>query len=186
MVLEFLCGTLPWKGKNKETIGTLKVELTNANLFEITCPHLVKIHNHLKTLRYSDKPDYDYICQIFDLILEETGSTSIIAQEKMDVISIDKTEECLSPNTPEDDEIPPIPLTSPQAEKMNQNYYSMDIKETATLFEPIDYAKITTKDSISDLDAGPKGIIIPRPPAVECIRSKQISRSNRYFLRSKN
>lgn len=163
MILEFLCGTLPWKGKNKDTIGTLKVELTNADLFVKTCPLLVKIHDHLKSIGYADKPDYNYICHVFDLILEETHSeVSIVQVEKADEFSIDKTEECLSPNSPEDDEIAPAPFTSPQVEKMNHNYYAMDIKETATLFEPIEYAKSCTKEIISDLDTVPKGIIIPR------------------------
>lgn len=163
MILEFLCGTLPWKGKNKDTIGTLKVELTNPDLYVETCPLLIKIHDHLKSLGYSDQPNYDYICQVFDLILEETLSeTSTVPGGKIDVISLDKTEDCLSPNNPEDDEIAPVPFTSPQVEKINQNYYAMDIKETATLFEPIDYAKITSKEIISDKDLVPKGVIIPR------------------------
>jgi hypothetical protein len=189
MILEFLCGTLPWKGKNKETIGTLKVEMTNASLFAATCSNLVKIYNHLKTLGYSDKPDYNYICHVFDLILEDTLSdTSIVPEAKMEVYSMEKTEECISPITPEDDEMAPIPMTSPQIEKISP-HYSIEVKETATLFEPVDYAQIGR----SELYMASNGILIPRypiyitsrPPSHQILKPKPSSRSNRYFLRSK-
>jgi hypothetical protein len=163
MILEFLCGTLPWKGKNKETIGTLKVELTDASLFSETCPNLIKIYDHLRTLGYSDKPDYNYICHVFDLILEDTRSqTSIIPDMKMELCSKEKTDECVSQNTPEDDEIAPVPFTSPAIEKMNQNYCAMDIKETATLFEPVDYAEIPSGGGKSNQDLAYNGMMIPR------------------------
>ena len=162
MILEFLCGTLPWKGKTKETIGQLKVELTNSKLFADTCPNLVKIHDHLKTLGYSDKPDYDYICQVFDLILKESESENLSELDKMDIVSVEKTEDCLSLKSPDEDEIAPVPFTSPQMEKNNQNQYFMDAKETATLFESVEYAKLSLKGGIVELDAPTHAIMIPR------------------------
>jgi hypothetical protein len=124
---------------------------------------LIKIYDHLRALGYSDKPDYNYICHVFDLILEDTlTQTSIITDAKMELCSMGKTEECMSQHTPEDDEIPPLPLTSPQIEKMNQNYCTMDIKETATLFEPVDYAQIRSHRGKSDQDLPHKGMMIPR------------------------
>ena len=156
MILEFLTGTLPWKGKNKETIGTLKVELTNVHLFSEPCPLLIKIYDYLKTLRYLDKPNYDYICDCFDDILEEISATiNATTVENMELNSLDSTEEILSPKTRDDDEIPPMPMTSPQIEKIENTHYMIDTKESATLFEPLDFSQIP-------VNVGTKSGIIPR------------------------
>lgn len=70
-MIEFITGTLPWKGKNKEIIGQLKQDLTNPKLFEECPPHLLRIFHHLKSLRYGDLPDYDLIETAFDHILDD-------------------------------------------------------------------------------------------------------------------
>ncbi|KAJ3202366.1 Tau-tubulin kinase 2 [Clydaea vesicula] len=61
IIIEFLEGTLPWKGKEKETIGEMKIKETNENLIKNLPISMLTFYNHLKTLRYQDKPDYDLL-----------------------------------------------------------------------------------------------------------------------------
>nr|KAJ3421882.1 Tau-tubulin kinase 2 [Polyrhizophydium stewartii] len=66
MVVEFLTGTLPWKGKEKDRIGTLKHAWTNAGLVSGQPVQMLDLYAYITSLSYTTKPDYDYICSLFD------------------------------------------------------------------------------------------------------------------------
>jgi hypothetical protein len=133
MLTECLVGTLPWKGKSKETIGKLKLELTNESLFKGSARPLLKMYQHLKTLEYADKPNYNLLVTIFDEMLEEqlSESSRLLLEETASVMSLDK-----ATHTPEEDTCPGL-MTSPHFSKL-KNKNKMPIierRESATLFE---------------------------------------------------
>ena len=138
MYIEFLTGTLPWKGKSKDIIGQLKQELTNQSLFSGLPAPLLKIYEHLKSLGYPDKPDYDLIVGAFDEILKEIRLGALLSKRLFDdAMSCDtnfgaKDEEEEEEDDDEDDaegdnqedtEEPPL-MTSPQAERSKRTVYA--------------------------------------------------------------
>ena len=93
MTIEFLTGTLPWKGKNKDIIGNMKQELTNADLFKGQSEHLNDILQHLLSLKYADLPNYKLIENAFQKMYEETMHTSQSQSTldiEPDIMSLDK------------------------------------------------------------------------------------------------
>lgn len=65
VVIEFLKGNLPWKGKEKEKIGELKIELTNLRLVDDLPASMADLYTYLSKLAYEDRPDYDFIYNCF-------------------------------------------------------------------------------------------------------------------------
>ncbi|KAJ3022136.1 UNVERIFIED_CONTAM: Tau-tubulin kinase 2 [Siphonaria sp. JEL0065] len=61
LLVEFLVGTLPWKGKEKETIGDLKASHTNANLVANLPPCMLCLLDVLNNTHYETIPRYDVI-----------------------------------------------------------------------------------------------------------------------------
>ncbi|KAJ3087700.1 Tau-tubulin kinase 2 [Quaeritorhiza haematococci] len=66
VVVEFLKGSLPWKGKEKEKIGEMKQKLTNRDLIAELPTPIWHFYDYLGRLGYKDKPDYDYISGLFE------------------------------------------------------------------------------------------------------------------------
>ncbi|KAJ3415248.1 Tau-tubulin kinase 2 [Chytridiales sp. JEL 0842] len=61
LLVEFIKGSLPWKGKEKDTIGSLKQVHTSHDLLDDLPKPMVLFHDHLASLRYADRPDYDLL-----------------------------------------------------------------------------------------------------------------------------
>jgi hypothetical protein len=61
LLVEFTKGSLPWKGKEKDTIGSLKQVHTSSDLLDDLPKPMVLFHDHLASLRYADRPDYDLL-----------------------------------------------------------------------------------------------------------------------------
>jgi hypothetical protein len=64
LLVEFLKGSLPWKGKEKDKIGHLKQTMTNPSLFAGLPSQLFLFYKHLLSLGYSERPDYDYLVSL--------------------------------------------------------------------------------------------------------------------------
>ncbi len=138
MILEFLTGSLPWKGKNKEVIGKLKSEMTTPFLFSGISSHFLRMYNHLRTLSYADKPDYDLLENVFDLVLDElTLEASVPASKSLEdnTMSLDKTSQS------HEDDTGPGHLTSPQFDKLTK-LALLDHRESTTLIETFDPVSI--------------------------------------------
>ncbi|VDN43132.1 unnamed protein product [Gongylonema pulchrum] len=59
MLIELLSSTLPWKGMTRRDSGHLK-EVVSDRVLLAGCPDCFsQINNHLKSLTYSDTPNYD-------------------------------------------------------------------------------------------------------------------------------
>ena len=69
VLIEFLKGNLPWrKIKDKDQIGELKIQCNNPDLVSDLPAEFLLFMEHLQTLRYLDKPDYNYLYNLlFDL-----------------------------------------------------------------------------------------------------------------------
>ncbi|KAJ3351830.1 Tau-tubulin kinase 2 [Entophlyctis luteolus] len=61
LLVEFLVGTLPWKGKEKEVIGDIKVSHTNSNLVLGLPPSMLVFMELLFNTSYEAIPRYDVI-----------------------------------------------------------------------------------------------------------------------------
>eukprot|EP00761_Pharyngomonas_kirbyi_P009320 gb/GECH01009336.1/.p1 GENE.gb/GECH01009336.1/~~gb/GECH01009336.1/.p1 ORF type:complete len:406 (+),score=89.33 gb/GECH01009336.1/:1-1218(+) len=73
ILVEFVLGTLPWKRiKDKDEIHRLKVKFSTPELVKNLPKGFTLFLEHIKTLRYADAPDYDYLRSI----LLETYSAS--------------------------------------------------------------------------------------------------------------
>lgn len=74
MIIEFLKGSLPWSNiENKEDVGRHKIELDSLDLVAGLPPEMGHFMEHLRTLEYKDKPNYDYITDLFNQIMEKQG-----------------------------------------------------------------------------------------------------------------
>lgn len=76
IVIEFLSGTLPWKGKEKDKIGALKEKYTQYGLMAGLPQQLIIFYNHLIGLKYDEKPNYDLISDCFMEMFDQTGVPS--------------------------------------------------------------------------------------------------------------
>ena len=62
VLIEFAKGSLPWrKIKDKDQIGELKIQYNNNELVSDLPSEFLLFMEHLQTLRYLDKPDYNYL-----------------------------------------------------------------------------------------------------------------------------
>lgn len=67
MIIEFLKGSLPWSNiENKEDVGRRKIELDSLDLVAGLPVEMGNFMEHLRTLDYKDKPNYDYITDLFN------------------------------------------------------------------------------------------------------------------------
>jgi len=73
-LIEFLTGTLPWKGKEKTKIGQLKLELTNANLVAHLPSPILDFYYHLVSLDYYSIPNYTLLISLLDRLYEISGA----------------------------------------------------------------------------------------------------------------
>ncbi|KAJ3189338.1 hypothetical protein HDU85_002967 [Gaertneriomyces sp. JEL0708] len=73
LMVEFLRGSLPWKGKEKEKIGELKQKYTNASLVSDLPSPMHSFYSYLTTLRYESTPDYEYIHSLVHSLLLLSG-----------------------------------------------------------------------------------------------------------------
>ena len=67
VLIEFLTGQLPWrKLKDKEEIGLLKIHFNSAELVRDLPPTYLTFMQHLQSLDYLDRPDYEFLIRILD------------------------------------------------------------------------------------------------------------------------
>ena len=68
MLVEFACGQLPWrKMKDKEAVGTLKDKYEHASLLRHLPAEFRTMLDHIATLTYFDKPDYNMLHGTFQV-----------------------------------------------------------------------------------------------------------------------
>ncbi|KAJ8329485.1 hypothetical protein O5D80_002315 [Batrachochytrium dendrobatidis] len=72
IIVEFLTGALPWKGREKEKIGVMKKELTNPQLVAELPQPVLSIYSYLKTLSYEDVPDYKLMLHFLDELFKSS------------------------------------------------------------------------------------------------------------------
>ena len=65
VTVEFLVGTLPWKGKEKDKIGALKKQHTNSDLVKHLPNPVQHLYLYLSSLEYSSLPDYQFIESLY-------------------------------------------------------------------------------------------------------------------------
>ncbi|KAJ3100901.1 Tau-tubulin kinase 2 [Phlyctochytrium planicorne] len=77
LIVEFLHGQLPWKGKEKDRIGELKQSYTGEDL-SLGLPQLLSFHHYLCTLNYLDRPNYDFIFSLLQSLFIQSGKSENI------------------------------------------------------------------------------------------------------------
>ncbi|KAJ3120016.1 Tau-tubulin kinase 2 [Nowakowskiella sp. JEL0407] len=65
VILEFLLGQLPWKGKEKERIGEMKQEMNNADILDGLPEPIFHMYYHISSLEYADQPNYSFLRRQF-------------------------------------------------------------------------------------------------------------------------
>ena len=76
MMIEFLKGSLPWSNiENKEDVGRRKIELDSLDLVAGLPQEMASFMEHLRTLDYRDKPNYDFIADLCNQMMENAGVT---------------------------------------------------------------------------------------------------------------
>jgi len=74
LIIEFMKGSLPWSNiENKEDVGRRKIELDTPSLVDGLPPEMSLFMDHLRMLDYRHRPDYDYINNLFNQMLESQG-----------------------------------------------------------------------------------------------------------------
>lgn len=80
MLLYFLCGSLPWQGLTAETdkelnalIKEKKMEASGEALFEGFPREFAAYVNHIRSLRFGDRPDYARLRRDFRRLFRSRG-----------------------------------------------------------------------------------------------------------------
>ena len=74
MLVEFACGQLPWrKMKDKEQVGQLKEKYEHANMLRHLPAEFRNVLDHISTLQYFDKPDYNMLHGTFAQCMKRKG-----------------------------------------------------------------------------------------------------------------
>ncbi|KAI8895508.1 kinase-like domain-containing protein [Globomyces pollinis-pini] len=78
LTVEFLSGSLPWKGREKDKIGEIKKQHTNAKLVKHLPIQMIHYLNYLNSLQYADKPDYEYVESLYEEMFTISGASQDI------------------------------------------------------------------------------------------------------------
>ncbi|KAJ3274447.1 Tau-tubulin kinase 2, partial [Blyttiomyces sp. JEL0837] len=84
LIVEFLKGSLPWKGKEKDRIGELKQRYTTRELVEGLPNQMFELFDYLCTLKYWDRPDYDFIWGCMRRLFLGTGKPAGVRYDWID------------------------------------------------------------------------------------------------------
>jgi len=75
VLVEFMTGDLPWKGREKEQVAIYKKQMTNSYLVaNLPSPFNDMLH-YLKTLKFEDEPDYDLLESMLDEMFRISGKS---------------------------------------------------------------------------------------------------------------
>jgi len=81
VLLEFLNGTLPWAHLrgivNLDKVQEMKIQYNNEKLVRGVPEEFMKFMNHLKTLKYETRPDYEFLHSLLKSLLERNGGLTI-------------------------------------------------------------------------------------------------------------
>lgn len=79
ILIELYKGRLPWGEQNKEKLCEIKLKFMDSALTNKLPHQFSQILAHIKTLRYSDKPDYNYIFECMrSLYLSDGGDENFL------------------------------------------------------------------------------------------------------------
>ncbi|KAJ1553290.1 Tau-tubulin kinase 2 [Nowakowskiella sp. JEL0078] len=114
VLIEFLIGQLPWKGREKEKIGEMKQTMTNTKLIAGLPEPVFQLYYHINSLTYGDRPNYNFMRQCLSKlffcsgepknvpydwevrsIIKSARSTSQILQKYDNIIIKEKPDELL-------------------------------------------------------------------------------------------
>jgi len=73
VLVEFVTGSLPWKGKQKEEVAIYKRQMTNYYLVANLPTPFSDMLQYLKTLKFKDEPDYDLLEGMLDELFRISG-----------------------------------------------------------------------------------------------------------------
>ncbi|KAK4878012.1 hypothetical protein RN001_010518 [Aquatica leii] len=74
MLVEFVNGQLPWrKVKDKEQVGLMKEKYDHRLLLKHLPSDLKQFLDHIQTLEYADKPDYQMLINLFERCMKRRG-----------------------------------------------------------------------------------------------------------------
>jgi len=75
VLVEFMTGDLPWKGKEKEQVAIYKRQMTNSYLVGNLPAPFNDMLQYLKTLKFEDEPDYDLLESMMDELFRLSGKS---------------------------------------------------------------------------------------------------------------
>jgi len=75
VLVEFMTGDLPWKGREKEQVAIYKRQMTNSYLVSNLPTPLNDMLQYLKTLKFEDEPDYYLLENMMDDLFRISGKS---------------------------------------------------------------------------------------------------------------
>jgi len=75
VLVEFMTGDLPWKGREKEQVAIYKRQMTNSYLVGNLPTPFNDMLQYLKTLKFEDEPDYDLLESMMDELFRISGKS---------------------------------------------------------------------------------------------------------------
>ncbi|KAG4097606.1 kinase-like protein [Neocallimastix lanati (nom. inval.)] len=75
VLVEFMIGDLPWKGREKEQVAIYKRQMTNSYLVANLPSPFNDMLQYLKTLKFEDEPDYDLLDSMMDELFRISGKS---------------------------------------------------------------------------------------------------------------
>jgi tau tubulin kinase len=106
MLVEFVNGQLPWrKVKDKEQVGLMKEKYDHRLLLKHLPSDLKQFLDHIQSLEYADKPDYQMLINLFERCMKRRGvkPTDPYDWEKTpagDNVTVTQTTEAQPPTAP--------------------------------------------------------------------------------------
>jgi len=76
ILIEFARGQLPWRRlKDKDKIGEMKVKFNTPELVKDLPHEFLNFMDHLQSLEYADKPDYNFLASLLQDLYTKAGGT---------------------------------------------------------------------------------------------------------------
>ncbi|KAI8903164.1 kinase-like domain-containing protein [Gorgonomyces haynaldii] len=93
VLVEFQTGVLPWKGREKDVIGKVKVDLHGPGLVSKLPKPMLSFFEYLSQLEYQDCPDYHYLVGLMQELFALSNQPPDVPYDWTDVPSVHQDKE---------------------------------------------------------------------------------------------
>ncbi|CAF1280920.1 unnamed protein product, partial [Adineta ricciae] len=141
MLIEFITGQLPWRRiKDKEQVGQMKDKYDHTQFLKSLPSEFKQFLEHIQTLRYEDKPDYELLQNLFRTSIARRG------YKEQDLYDWEKETNGI------EDEPTSIPVPTPQQQVLSNINNKVSAEMTKAVMTPQPASTINTRQQATEAD----------------------------------